>query len=713
MKVVCDSCHTRYAIADEKVRGKTFKIKCKKCGAYMVVRPHAGESGAEATGDGGTHDPAGHGEAGPALGAASAQPQASAADPGVSESTAESSPYGGADDDKETRVFNAAEFERLMSDRGDEGAPAAVVGSTRAVSSGDPEWYLLLGEEQVGPMTVADVEALVRRGDANGDTYAWREGLADWQPVREISALAALVGPGSAEALADEPTRAQAPSRDLGGVGLAAQSSEFAPTPRGRSPETSRDGAGFGASLAASAPSPAGPSLFDAASAGHAEADEPASPFAEAMASSGGDGAVGLARLGGNGASPRVVVSPPSEDASGERRMTAQRHEDSVLFSLKSLGVVNFREGEGAAKATVIEPSASSPMRPVALSPVSSDARPALVGGAIGGAAASPRDLDVPLPPPIVVPTRGGMPAGTKVIIAMLALLLLGGGAVLAWFLTRGEPAKVARGAEVKSGAPPSTTSTPPLPPVALPVAPTAGKGGAASATPAATGLQVAAAPPAPAPEMKAPEGEEDEEVVDERTKRKVRRKKRRGASSSPSSVSPPAAAQVAAAPAEPAPSNDTPSVPDLPSPKSEPERTDEPPAKPPPAKSADSEVQAILEGKVPTQKTPAKAAPPPESSLPETLEKSEIKRVIRRNTSGIVRCYNTKVSDKAAVKGALQITFTIQGSGRTTGIRVQRPDYWGSDFVGCAGNAVARWKFPRFKGEEIEITYPFMMGGF
>ena len=43
MKVVCESCQTRYAIADEKVRGKTFKIKCKKCGAFMVVRPPGGE----------------------------------------------------------------------------------------------------------------------------------------------------------------------------------------------------------------------------------------------------------------------------------------------------------------------------------------------------------------------------------------------------------------------------------------------------------------------------------------------------------------------------------------------------------------------------------------------------------------------------------------------------------------------------------------------
>src|SRR5579871_5763237 len=48
MKIVCDSCGTKYSIADEKVRGKVFKIRCKKCSHIIVVR--GGESGgAEAT----------------------------------------------------------------------------------------------------------------------------------------------------------------------------------------------------------------------------------------------------------------------------------------------------------------------------------------------------------------------------------------------------------------------------------------------------------------------------------------------------------------------------------------------------------------------------------------------------------------------------------------------------------------------------------------
>ncbi|HEY8923256.1 MAG TPA: GYF domain-containing protein, partial [Polyangia bacterium] len=54
MKIVCDSCSTKYSISDDKVRGKVFKIRCKKCSHIIVVRgtgegaPAAAEAPADA-----------------------------------------------------------------------------------------------------------------------------------------------------------------------------------------------------------------------------------------------------------------------------------------------------------------------------------------------------------------------------------------------------------------------------------------------------------------------------------------------------------------------------------------------------------------------------------------------------------------------------------------------------------------------------------------
>ncbi len=52
MKIECDKCAAKYSIADDKVRGKTFKIRCKKCGNVIIVRDKAAGSAAAAEPDG-------------------------------------------------------------------------------------------------------------------------------------------------------------------------------------------------------------------------------------------------------------------------------------------------------------------------------------------------------------------------------------------------------------------------------------------------------------------------------------------------------------------------------------------------------------------------------------------------------------------------------------------------------------------------------------
>src|SRR5687767_8191615 len=41
MKFVCERCHTRYSIADDKVRQKILKIRCKTCENVITVRDPA------------------------------------------------------------------------------------------------------------------------------------------------------------------------------------------------------------------------------------------------------------------------------------------------------------------------------------------------------------------------------------------------------------------------------------------------------------------------------------------------------------------------------------------------------------------------------------------------------------------------------------------------------------------------------------------------
>jgi predicted Zn finger-like uncharacterized protein len=50
MKITCQACQAKYTIADEKVVGKVVKIRCKKCGASIVVNGSESSAGASASG---------------------------------------------------------------------------------------------------------------------------------------------------------------------------------------------------------------------------------------------------------------------------------------------------------------------------------------------------------------------------------------------------------------------------------------------------------------------------------------------------------------------------------------------------------------------------------------------------------------------------------------------------------------------------------------
>ena len=45
MKFACDRCQTKYSIADERVRGKVLKVKCKTCANLITVREARRPSG--------------------------------------------------------------------------------------------------------------------------------------------------------------------------------------------------------------------------------------------------------------------------------------------------------------------------------------------------------------------------------------------------------------------------------------------------------------------------------------------------------------------------------------------------------------------------------------------------------------------------------------------------------------------------------------------
>jgi predicted Zn finger-like uncharacterized protein len=58
----------------------------------------------------------------------------------------------------------------------------------------DAPWHVMIDDAQVGPMTAAEVEQRFAANELDGESYAWREGMDEWQPLASVDAFAHLRG---------------------------------------------------------------------------------------------------------------------------------------------------------------------------------------------------------------------------------------------------------------------------------------------------------------------------------------------------------------------------------------------------------------------------------------------------------------------------------------------------------------------------------------
>lgn len=443
MKITCQSCQAKYTIADEKVAGKTVKIKCKKCGSTIVV------SGIEA-----------------------AAPAPAAAYPGLPPM----------DDDGATRVVSIPEAG---------GAPTT------------DEWTVNISDDDQRTMTTSQVAQGYASGTITGDTYLWRDGMSDWLPLSGIPELAALVSrPGPAaggeapgQAMADDETAgmpdnastvafAQSPFNQPGAMQafVAAQAAskaapaaapapvESAPAAAARRASAGRSGVDlFGGSSEQRAgagdmfPSPNAPSHDDRL-VGERNENSVLFSLSSLTAS---DNANKAARGGGN-RDDAVIDMRPSPGAGPGRRDV-----DDIM----NLG------GGGFASPILAPPSLLAPViePPPQMAPVGMSA--SLPAQAFGGMSAPPEKKS----------SMVGLIAGVA-----LGIVLVGGAAI--YFLRPAPPPAVAANDAVSASAQPSAVvaaaATPTAVPSAAAVAAAAPTDSPSAAPTGAAAVAVAAAAP-------------------------------------------------------------------------------------------------------------------------------------------------------------------------------------------------------------------------
>ncbi|WP_373044913.1 GYF domain-containing protein [Vulgatibacter sp.] len=203
MRFACESCLTRYTLADEKVQGRVLKIRCKNCGTVMVVRDPALAQPEPATfGD----------EATRTLSASEAMRLAAAAGAAAPSAFDQvgGPPAEPAWDEQATRTMDAAEAQRLA----------------RAEEPG-AEWYAMRNGEQLGPMSRDELAMELASGGLTARNYVWREGMGDWQRLEGVDELVALLPAATAPAAAlpvaaEEPPVEEAPPVEEGPLDPAA-----------------------------------------------------------------------------------------------------------------------------------------------------------------------------------------------------------------------------------------------------------------------------------------------------------------------------------------------------------------------------------------------------------------------------------------------------------------------------------------------------------
>ena len=58
----------------------------------------------------------------------------------------------------------------------------------------DDVWYYMDGERQVGPVSEADIRALIGSGKVTANTLVWTASMEDWTEARNVPELAAAAG---------------------------------------------------------------------------------------------------------------------------------------------------------------------------------------------------------------------------------------------------------------------------------------------------------------------------------------------------------------------------------------------------------------------------------------------------------------------------------------------------------------------------------------
>jgi predicted Zn finger-like uncharacterized protein len=151
MKFNCPQCNKPYLIADERVRGKVLKIRCKNCSTVITVREGMEQGGAAGK---------------------RAKPPGAA---GRAPSEAEPMELSGRD---LRRPETPQRLSSVLFEADEDMLPPP-----------DDEWYVSVDGVQEGPFSLERAREWVSSRGSDEEIYCWRDTFDDWLPVEDVPEL--------------------------------------------------------------------------------------------------------------------------------------------------------------------------------------------------------------------------------------------------------------------------------------------------------------------------------------------------------------------------------------------------------------------------------------------------------------------------------------------------------------------------------------------
>ena len=90
-------------------------------------------------------------------------------------------------------------------------------------------------------------------------------------------------------------------------------------------------------------------------------------------------------------------------------------------------------------------------------------------------------------------------------------------------------------------------------------------------------------------------------------------------------------------------------------------------------------------------------------------MSREMVKRVIDQHLEEITYCYETALMTNPSILGRIVFEWKILMDGRVGEIRIVASSVNSHEIHNCIKTAIKSWRFPKPKGAEVVVSYPFV----